>query len=266
MLRILLLIFLLLISSCLNTNNVMVVDFAPICSIVKNIIKDEYNVYCLIDKGFDPHLYELKPKDFIMIKRSKIFITIGSGFPYIKSLTKNFNGKIINVSKYVKMIDENPHIWISVSNAIKITKGLRYELSKYGLIDENRYEKFMEELLELKRDYETMLKNCNKSTVITIHPILEYLSNEFGFNNIYFRYEHEEISFKDINFVLNKIREENINYIIVEKGFESPEIEYLSKNLGIKILRIDVIGNSSKKSYIKIMRDLLIALKTSLEC
>lgn len=262
-----------------NENFKIVTSFYPIYIMTSNITQGaenielvnmtESNVGCL-------HDYTLSTSDMKKIENADVFIANGLGL-------ENFMDKVISAYTKLKIIDSsdniknkivdedevNPHIWTSIENAIKQVENIYSKLCEYNSenidIYTKNYKKYIQELNNLKQRYEIELSNLKDVKVICLNEALTYLLNEQNMDVTTIETDHEEstLSADSLKDLIIKMKEENIQIIVIDKNDNTRNAQTLANETGAKIIILDsgLSGQDSKEAYMDAILENLEKLK-----
>ena len=264
-----------------NKNLKIVTSFYPIYIMTENIIQGVENVEisnmtdiavgCL-------HDYTLQPADIKKIEKADIFIENGLGI-------ESFNDKLINSFKNLDIINSsaningliddnelNGHTWTSISNYIEQVEEITKKLKEKNPENSNLYEKnadeYKKKLLELKKKYDEELKNLAGKKVVVLNESFAYLLSDLKLDTIEIHTDHEEstISAEKLKETINKMKENNINIIIIDKDDNEKNAETIKNETGAKIYKLNscLNGDMDKDSYINAMNENLEVFKEML--
>ena len=260
----------------------IVTSFYPIYIMTSNIVKDaenvelsnmsDVNVGCL-------HNYTLQTADIKKIETADIFIENGLGI-------ESFNDKLINSFKNLEIIDSsknineiiedddeiNGHIWTSIENYIKQVDEITNELKKKNSINSDIYEKnakeYKEKLVDLKKRYDEQLSNLKEKKAVVLNEAFAYLLKDLKMETIELHTDHEEstISAEKLKNVIEKMKENDISIIIIDKEDNEKNALTIQSETGAKIYKLNscMQGNQNNDSYINAMNENLEVLKEML--
>lgn len=258
----------------------IVTSFYPIYIMTQNLTQGvpnvelvnmtEANVGCL-------HDYTISTTDMKKIEKADIYIQNGLGL-------ESFMEKIISAYPEIKVIDSsvdisnkiqdedeiNPHIWTSIENYIKQVETICQKLCEYDNENTEIYktncEVYVQKLNAEKQKYETELQVLNEKKVICLNEGLEYLLKELGMQVTQIETDHEEstMSAETLKNLIAKMREENIQIIVVDKDDNIKNAETLANETGAKIYKLDssLTGETTITSYIDKLEANLLVLKS----
>ena len=251
-----------------NDNLKIVTSFYPIYVMTANITQNvpdvelvnmtEANVGCL-------HDYTISTTDMKKIEKADIYIQNGLGL-------ESFMDKIILASPELKIIDTsadisnkiqdenetNPHIWTSIENYIKQVETICQKLCEYDNKNVEAYkancESYLQKINQEKQKYENQLQKLNGEKAICLNEGLEYLLKELKMQVTQVETNHEEstMSAETLKSLIEKMKDENIKIIVVDKDDNIKNAETLANETGAKIYKLDsgLTGEISNNAYI----------------
>lgn len=272
-------------SSKNNKKPNVVVSFYPLFFITSNLAKDTINISTIVPVGVEPHDFEPSQKQITDLQKADLIIINGVSFePWIDKLQIK-NDKILNLSKYIDLIPNDPHYWINPKNTEIMTSIISKKLSEinknfYGknsknslVIKKNEIE-LINILRKLDEEYQLGLSNCKQNTIIVSHDAFRYLAKQYNFNTMPIAglSPESEPSLKKISELTNIIKEKNIKYIFFET-LVSPKIsETLAKEANVKTLVLNTIHgltkeeNKNNEDYVSLMYKNLKQLQKAMDC
>lgn len=251
----------------------IVTSFYPMYIIAENLLEGtnntelvnmaDVNVGCL-------HDYTLTTEDMKKVENADIFIVNGLGM-------ENFLDKVINSNQDMYIVDSseniqnlikdedeiNPHIWTSIDNYILQVKNISSELQNKDNLNEQIYkeneEKYVEKLENLKEEYLEASKELEGQKAIILNEAFEYFAQELNLKATTIRTDHEEstLSAETLKNIIDKVKEENINIIIIDKNDNKSNAETIANETGAEIYELNsgLTGSLEKDAYIKAMEE-----------
>lgn len=231
----------------------------------------DVNVGCL-------HDYTLMTEDIKKVENADIFISNGLGMESFinKLIEANSNMKIIDSSKSITNVikseeETNPHIWTSIDNYILQVQTISDSLKEYNAenseVYEKNAEKYVEELTELKNKYKRELAFLEGRKAVCLNEAFEYMGEELGLELLTVQTDHEEstMSAEMLKNIINTVKEENIEIIIIDKNDNEANAETIANETGAKIYKLNsgLTGNLEKDAYIKQMEENIEILKSA---
>lgn len=249
----------------------------PISYIIEKIGGENVEVYSMLREGDNPHTYEPLPSQLVLLSKADLYIKLGSGIEFeqvwlnkIKEINKNM--LFINAGKNIKLIEttkkeqhnhkhlhnhknkdihtKDPHIWLSLSNAIIITENIRNALIEYDKTNKKYYtenaEQIISELLKIKNNTNENLKNVKNRKFLILHPSLGYFANEFDLIQIPVEIEGKEPGPKHINNIIQQAKKNNIRVIFASENFNLISAEIIANEIDGQVVLI----NELSKDYV----------------
>ena len=251
----------------------IVTSFYPMYIIAENLVQGannvelvnmaDVNVGCL-------HDYTLTTEDMKEVEDADIFIINGLGMEKFLEKVINLNGDMYvldsstNIQNLIKDEDEiNPHIWTSINNYILQVKNISKELQNKDAINAQVYkeneEKYVEKLEKLKEEYLGELKDLEGKKAVILNESFEYMAQELKIDATTIKTDHEEstLSAETLKNVIDKMKNENISMIILDKNDNKSNAETIANETGAKIYELNsgLIGSLEKDTYIEQVKE-----------
>lgn len=269
----------------------VVTSFYPMYLLASNVVKDIDNVELINMTNSATgclHDYSLTTDNIKLLEDCDVFIINGAGMESFldKVLEQKPDLKIIDASEGIELIksdyeeesddhdhdhDEeyNPHVWLSVENAIKQVENIENKLIEYNSINKDKYSKnakeYIEQLSNLDNKIHSELDNIKNKNIVTFHEAFPYFAKEYGLNivGVVQREAGSEPSAKELQETIEKIKKLDVKAICVEPQYSTKAAETISKETNVKVYTLDpiVTEESKNSSYIDIMNKNLETLK-----
>ena len=269
--NILLALLLIFMSTCgeqkTSQKPVIVTGLTPIASLIRVIVGDEYEVLSIIPNNTDPHYFNLKPSDAMILAKANTII----------ALDDHFDGKILTTADNTKKMyllngdtdnysDEhhghdhsghdhtsNPHLWLSYEHlgdlSQKITEILITEFPENETIFQNNNKEFNDSLQKSYTQIKKLYTDSDKQIfVVQRHRVWDYLLEELEINLIatVYEYEGEQVSVKKMVTIIDKINQipNKDQIILIEDAFTeaSTVLKAISKETGVQIKTFNPMG------------------------
>lgn len=258
-----------------DNNFKIVTTFYPIYIMTENITAGAQNVELtnMTDTNVGClHDYTLVTADMKKIENADIIVQNGMGLENFMSqiLSTYSNIKTIDSSKDVQnKIEENSHIWMNIQNYIaqveEIAKGLSEANPENSLIYEQNKNEYIEKLKNMQERYNLELSGLNGKKAICLDEALEYIAKQVGLDIISIKTDHEEstISAETMKNLIETMKNENINIILVESEDNLNNAQTLANETGAKIYTLNsgLTGELNKDAYINVLNQNLEELK-----
>ena len=269
-----------------NTEKPMTIaaSFYPMYIFALNIAKDipDVNVIDMTKPTAGClHDYAATPEDMKNLEGAKVLITNGAGMEsFMDKITSQMpNLKIVEASKGIELIKgdgdegDNPHVWVSISNAITQVQNIGDQLA---LFDPNNATKYKENTnvyikkLEAQRDkMHLVLDGVKNRDIVTFHEAFPYFAKEFNFNiaAVIEREPGSAPNAKDLSETIDQVKGLKINALFAEPQYPVKAAETIATATGAKVYTLDpvVMGPMEADAYINIMDSNLKTLQEALK-
>lgn len=259
-------------------------SFYPMYIFALNVTKDMPNVK-VIDMTKPTtgclHDYEVTPADMKNLEGAQVLIINGAGMEsFMSKVTSQMpNLKIIDSSKGISIIKgegdigDNPHLWVSISNAITQVSTIGKQLS---LLDPTNAPKYKENTdayikkLEAEKDkMHQVLDGVKNRNIITFHEAFPYFAKEFNLNivGVIEREPGSEPSAKELAETIGKVNSLKVKALFAEPQYSVKAAETIAKETGARVYTLDpvVTGPMDADAYINIMDSNLKSLQEALQ-
>jgi zinc transport system substrate-binding protein len=260
----------------------VVASFYPMYIMAKNVAKDIPGVSV---QNLTPpltgclHDYTVTTNDMRKLADAQVFVANGAGMESFldKVIGQHPQLKIIQLSEGITLIKGdgeeggNPHVWVSISNAIIQVKNLAKAMEEFDLNHKELYAKnaanYVAKLEALRQKMHAELAPYNGKSIITFHEAFPYFAQEFGLNiaAVVEREPGSEPSAKELAETIELIKKNNIPALFSEPQYPALAIRTIAKETGAKVYVLDpaVTGPDNYDAYINIMENNLAVLKTA---
>lgn len=224
------------------------------------------------------HDYTLTTTDLKKFENADIFIQNGYDM-------EQFSQKIIDSYPNVEMIDSstkiknfvqdndevNPHFWTSIDNYILQVEEITEKLKDLDAKNSNLYEQnkntYIQKLQDLKSEY--LNYDFKDNLVVSLNESFSYLFKFISVNETLIETDHEQssLSAETVKEIINKMKEANIDKIVIGINDDDQNAKLISNETGAKIYRLNdaMSGDNSLNSYLDIMKENLEVLKEMFE-
>ena len=253
------------------------VTIFPVFDLVKKIGGEKVFVKQIIPFGKEPHSFEPTPKEIIDISNSELFIFTGLGIDYwAKNIGSIPENKRMNLSKFIKIKNQDPHFWLDPDNLAIVAKNVTKRLSKIDAQNKNYYmhnlEKYLFELNKMHENFKKTLSNCKLDTIVVTHDGFKYLADKYHFKTVAILglSPDEKPSAKVISDIIDLVKLKHISTVFFEELLPTITIETISNECNISISELSPLGNIPQEKiefdYFQLMYHNLKQLKGALHC
>ena len=240
---------------------------------VKNMTKPQTG--CL-------HDYQLTPADLKTLEKANAFVVNGAGMEAFldKVVKQQEKLKIIDASKEIDLLKDgtegNPHVWVSITNAIKQVRNIEEQLSAADPKHADQYKEnadaYAAKLENLKQDMHAAVDSLPNKNIVTFHEAFPYFAKEFNLNIVAVieREPGSDPTPKDIEETVDKVKSLNIKALFVEPQYPEGAAQTISKESGAKVYTLDpvVTGDADENAadaYINVMKKNAQVLQEALQ-
>ena len=262
----------------------IVASFYPMYIMAKNVAKDVPGVSV---QNLTPpltgclHDYTVTTNDMKKLADAQVFVANGAGMESFldKIIAQHPNIKIIQLSEGIPLIKgegnegDNPHLWVSISNAIIQVKNLGKAMEEFDSSHRELYVKntanYVGKLETLRQKMHSELAPYKGRAIITFHEAFPYFAQEFGFNiaAVVEREPGSEPSAKELADTIELVKKNGIPTLFSEPQYPDSAAETIAKETGAKVYVLDpaVTGPDDYDAYLDIMENNLTTLKLAFQ-
>jgi zinc transport system substrate-binding protein len=260
-------------------------SFYPIYIFTLNVAKDIPNVKVidLTNPGTTGclHDYALTTKDMKNLEEARIFVINGAGMEsFMDKVTGQMPDlKIVDSSKGIQLIkgegdeEDNPHLWVSISNAIIQVRNIGDQLS---LLDPENAAKYQANTadyigkLEAERaKMHQVLDGIKNREIITFHEAFPYFAKEFDLKivGVIEREPGSEPNPKELADTIDIVKSLKVKALFAEPQYSATAADTIAQATGARIFTLDpvVTGPMDADAYINIMNNNLKSLEEALK-
>lgn len=259
-------------------------SFYPMYIFTLNVTKDMPNVK-VVDMTQPTtgclHDYVVTPTDMKNLEGAQYFIINGAGMESFmdKVISQMPNLKIIDSSKGIQLIrgagdeGDNPHVWVSITNAITQVKNIADQLSALDPANAAEYQKntndYIQKLEAERTKMHQALDGVKNRDIVTFHESFPYFAKEFNLNiaGVIEREPGSEPSARELDETIDKVKSLNVKALFAEPQYSSKAAATIANETGAKVYTLDpvVTGPMNDDAYINIMDNNLKTLQEALK-
>ena len=269
------------------------VTVPPLADFVRNVCGPMVDVTTLIERHVDPHTYQPTFQQLASFRESDIYVQVGSGIEFEVLLMENvlplFSHILVcNASKNIKTTEGlnhhhtsqedddhekyndhgiDPHVWLSVHNAMIMVENIRDTLVEFDPPNKQYYKErasnYMLQLKQLKQNIHDTLKHIINRNFFVFHSAWQYFSDEFDFTQIAVEVDGKSLSLKHMHQIVSSVKKKNIDVLFASPSDNQKAIASIVKELDGKVVFIDQLSPNYIDNMLKLLRELVLANKTS---
>lgn len=178
----------------------LVASTTQVADFLRQVVGDRCEVHSILAAGADPHLYEPKPKDALLVKRAMLCFENGlhlEGKNWMSTLAKGAGKPIVVCTDGVKPLEmeeeghkvSDPHAWFSPKSAATYVNNILRALVKADPEGKQEYVAraglFMQQLKVLDAWIRKQFNAIppEKRILVTSHDAFNYFCRDYGFRN-----------------------------------------------------------------------------------
>lgn len=230
------------------------------------------------------HDYQLTPEDLKTLEKANAFVINGAGMEAFldKVIKQQPQLKIVDASKGIEVLknkngEENPHVWVSISNAILQANNIAEQLAVLDSTHATEYRsnaaEYVQKLTALKVKMHKSLDGLKNRDIITFHEAFPYFAQEFSLNIVAVieREPGTEPSPEELADTIRKVKAAEIKALFAEPQYPAKAADAIARETGAKVYSLDpavVAGeadNDAYDSYLNAMERNLQALLGALK-
>ncbi len=265
----------------------VVATLFPLYDFARNIAGDRAEVKLLLPPGAEPHSFEPRTSDIVMLNRADIFIYTNRFMePWAEKLLKGTQSSrlsVVDASQGVRFIEgsidgaENrkhehhrntevkdeheaqgtdPHIWLDFNNAKKMVDTIARAFIAKDPSNRDSYtrnaEAYKARLEDLDLAYQKGLSNCRKKVFVSGgHYTFGYLADRYGlrYRAAYGFSPDAEPTARNLADISKTLRREGLSHLFYEELLSPRIADTLAKETGAMLLKLHGSHNISKEEF-----------------
>jgi len=257
-------------------------SFYPMYVDVLNVVGDTpgVDVACLTPPIVGClHDYQVTPGDMKKIAGTDIFVANGAGMETFidKALKQSPSLKVVDASKGIKLaFEENPHVWVGISNAIQQVKNIAAGLAEADPAHAGAYKKnaaaYVAKLEALRQEMHAALDGLKNRDIVTFHEAFPYFASEFKLNiaGVIEREPGSEPNAKELADTVETVKKLKVHALFAEPQYPAKSARVIERETGVSLSILDpgVTGprepSQARDSYLVAMRKNLDVLRRAL--
>ena len=226
------------------------------------------------------HDYSITANDMKKLVGANVFIANGAGMEsFLNKIVEQYPAiKIATLADDIPLIKgegnegDNPHVWVSISDAMLQVKNLGKAMEAFDPVHKNLYRKntnsYIAKLEALRSRMQSELAPFKGKKIITFHEAFPYFAQEFGLEiaAVVEREPGSEPSAKELAETVDLIRNSGIKSLFSEPQYPVTAADTIAKETGAIVYVLDpaVTGPDDPDAYLNIMEKNLTTLKKAL--
>ncbi len=253
----------------------IVATTTQVTEFTSTIVGDSGEVTGLIQPNQSAHSFDPSAKQLLALSQADAVVMNGAGLePWLEDALKaaNFQGKLIDASQGITLIDQDPHLWTSPANAEQMVMNITAGLSSLPGISPEELTAFADNSIafdaQLTALNDWILANFAEvdpasRLLVTNHDAFTYFVNDYGINflgSIIPSFDdNAEPSAAELDDLIAKIKSSGAAAIFSESSISPKLAKTIASEAGVKVysgdnaLYSDSLGvkGSEGETYIK---------------
>lgn len=259
----------------------VVASFYPLYIMALNVTKDVPGVTV---KNLTPpttgclHDYSITPEDLRKLANADVFVVNGAGMEsFLDRVASQYPQlKTVKLAEGIPLLPgaegDNPHVWVSISGAIKEVQNMGASLAELDPIHAEQYRtntrEYVDKLEALRQKMIRELGPFRGSRIITFHEAFPYFAQEFGLEiaTVVEREPGNAPTPRELTETIELIKQNKVKALFAEPQYPTISAESIASQTGMKVYMLDpaVSGPDDLNAYITIMENNLQTLKEAL--
>jgi len=244
------------------------VSIPPQAWFVSQVADDKADVLILVPPGQNPHNYEPTPKQIKSLSKASAWVLSGTEFeislrPKIQKLfpdlliidgTEGVEFRYLTESDPDHAHDTNSsleidrHTWLGYEPAILMSMKIASSLVILDNKNSDYYFKRMDDLIKKIGNVYSRLRvtlaPLEGKSVFVYHPSFGYFLDDFGIIQEAVEIEGKEPTARQLNELMEKIKEEKPAAIFVQKQFPANAAKTIADTVGAKVIELDPLAQN----------------------
>ena len=252
------------------------VSIPPQAYFAERIAGDRAEVHVLVSPGLSPHTFEPTPRQMAVLARADIFFRVGVEFenallPRIEGTTESL--QIVDCLAGIRRRamdsgdDEglDPHVWLSVRNAIQISQTIHAALVRLDPDERIGYDRrlsaLVDDLDDLDERIREILKPVEGKEIFVFHPSFGYFADDYGLTQVAVETGGSEPSARELAKLIDRATEKGVRVIFVQPQFSQRTADTIATQIGGAVVAIDPLARDYVDSLERMARAVEEALR-----
>ncbi len=247
-----------------------VTTIPPLADFLEHVGGGLVQVTIMVPAGASPHTYEPTPGQMSEVAHADVYFKVGSGVEFElvwldKLIAQNPEMPVVDCSRGIELIDDDPHIWNSPLNAITMVHNIIEGLASVDPDNTDTYAKngaaYVDELRALHSEIKQMFEGADSRYFLVYHPSFAYFADEYDLIQLAIEEEGKATTPQTLQRTIDTARKHGLRYVFVEPQFATAEAEGIAETLGAEVVAIDPLP----RIYIPAMRSTAEAIARELK-
>jgi zinc transport system substrate-binding protein len=254
------------------------VTILPQAGFVEAIGGDRVEVVVMVPPGANPHTYEVTPDQMTRLSNARMYAKVGSQIEFElawmdKLIAVNKDMLVVDCSRGINLLasadpdepGQDPHIWLSVRNAMVMVQNIHDGLVQVDAANKSYYDSntaaYLQQLTALDADFSRDLADVKNRSFIVYHPAFTYFAHDYNLKQIGVEQGGKEPTADYIERLIGEAEKDNIKVVFVSPEYSTKSAESIAREIGGRVVVIDPLA----KDFIGNMRAIESAMKQAME-
>jgi len=267
--------------NCLLAQKTVFVSVPPQMEALRKIGGNDIRLEVLVPPGMNPENYTLNAKLISALSRADAVFLIGVAFEQVlRSRLENSlpKGVLIDTREGMTLRQMqghshdghsdhgfDPHVWLNPENMLVHAQHVEKALSRLNPENRGLYQQrcqdYCQELKDLQRQIEQVLKKFSGRQALVVHPAFGYLLDLYGIGQLALEHEGKEPGARRLSQLLRSAKSQNQRVIFTQPQFSDKSARVLMQSLGGEIISLDPLP----EHYLQGMLELAQTLSRGLD-
>ncbi len=250
--------------------SMVLVTIPPQREWIEGVAAGEIEVEVLVPRGADPHSYELSPRQMRRIEEAEIYFAIGSGLEFevlwlerIKKMNPKL--EVITCSKGIRLIEGDPHVWLSLRNAQRsvaiIARALSLRFPDRAERIGEKAEAYCRRLRKLDQKIASWMGPFKGRAFLSYHPAWGYFARDYGLRQLVIEEGGKEPTPRLLLQRISEAKREGIKVVFISPRSNRRTAEVIARELGGEVRVIDPLRGDYLKNMEEVAREILRSFK-----
>ena len=260
------LFLLLLLSPALVAEPLKVItSVEPLKSFVEKIGGNQVDVKSLVRPGYNPHTYDLSPRQILAISKADLYVRTGVPFEAAwmeRIRSANPSMLVIDARDGMDLLEldtpghdhhhehtgaeMDPHVWTDPLRVKLLSENILQALVQLAPDNEDsfkaNYAEFISSIEQLDYDAQQFLMAATNRKFLVFHPAWGYLANRYGLEQVAIEYQGKEPGAKTIAKIIDLAKQEGISVIFVQPQFDQRLAKQIADAIQGQVIVVDPLS------------------------
>jgi zinc transport system substrate-binding protein len=216
----------------------VVTTIAPYSDFIRNIGGEYVDVTTIVPSGTNAHSFEPSPQMLVKVADADIYFQVGAGFNFEEEFA--FEGlTIIDCTDSIELVNNDPHVWLSVNNVKQILIQVEHNLSKIKPAQQTYFKSNLAEysasLDSVFLSIQKSLQNAKNRHIFVYHNAWNYLARDLNLIVKEIEYGGKKPKLGDLEGHIKSAKSLSINTILADPNLNIESVEIIANEINADI-------------------------------